>query len=112
MQKRVFTYCEALATFPRVRALTEAAIREAESLFSRVHSQREVEWRKEELETAYQEIVDRWAAAVTTLGCEVKGLWLVDWDSGAGYFCWKYPEESLSHFHDYESGFSGRLPLT
>src|SRR5688500_15111891 len=109
---RVFTYEEALAIFPEVRALTEDAIHQAEALFARVQTPREVEWRKGELEGAYQAIVDRWAEAVTALGCEVKGLWLVDWDSGAGYFCWKHPEESLSHFHGYEEGFAGRVPVT
>jgi hypothetical protein len=109
---RVFTYEEALALFPEVRALTEQAIRQAEALFAPLQTPQEVELRKEELESAYQAIVDRWAEAVTALGCEVKGLWLVDWDSGAGYFCWKYPEESLSHFHGYEEGFAGRVPVT
>ena len=42
---------------------------------------------------------------------EIKGLWLVDFDSGAGYYCWKYPEPSLDYFHGYEEGFAGRLPL-
>ena len=48
---------------------------------------------------------------ITGLGLEVKGLWLVDFDSGAGYYCWKYPESSLEYFHGYDEGFSGRLPL-
>lgn len=110
--KRVFTYAEALATFPRVRELTLAAVRQAESLFTRIQSPDELDSRKEELETAYQEIVDRWAEAVTAFGCEVKGLWLVDWDSGDGYFCWRYPEETLAHYHSYDEGFAGRVPVT
>ena len=44
------------------------------------------------------------------MGLEIKGLWLVDFDSGAGYYCWKYPESSLGHFHGYDEGFSGRVP--
>ena len=46
-----------------------------------------------------------------SLGLEIKGLWLVDFDSGAGYYCWKYPEPAIDHFHGYEEGFAGRLPL-
>jgi hypothetical protein len=38
-------------------------------------------------------------------------VWLVDWDSGAGYYCWRYPEESLGHFHGYQEGFAGRVPI-
>ncbi len=46
-----------------------------------------------------------------SLGAEVKGLWLVDWDSGDGYFCWRFPEAALAFFHTYEEGFAGRLPV-
>jgi len=35
----------------------------------------------------------------------------VDFDSGAGYYCWKWPEESLSFFHGYQEGFAGRIRL-
>jgi hypothetical protein len=52
-----------------------------------------------------------WAQQVQSLGAEVKGLWLVDWDSGDGYFCWRFPEETLAFFHTYEEGFAGRLPI-
>ena len=35
----------------------------------------------------------------------------VDWDSGDGYYCWRYPEASLSFYHSYEDGFKGRVPI-
>ena len=31
-------------------------------------------------------------------GLEVKGLWLVDFDNGSGYYCWQYPEEGLQFY--------------
>ena len=65
-----------------------------------------------DLEDARLEVVQEWAEELKTLGVEIKGLWLVDFDSGAGYYCWKYPEPALNHFHSYEEGFAGRLPLT
>ena len=58
-----------------------------------------------------RELVAKWARELTDLGLEIKGLWLVDFDSGAGYYCWKYPEKDLGHFHSYEEGFAGRVPL-
>ena len=61
--------------------------------------------------SAYQEIVNQWAQRVTALGCEVKGAWLVDWDNGDGYFCWRYPEETISHHHGYDEGFAGRVAI-
>jgi hypothetical protein len=45
------------------------------------------------------------------MGCEVKGLWLVDFDNGEGYYCWQYPESNLEYFHGYTEGFAGRSKL-
>lgn len=109
--KRVFSYEEALATFPAVRDLTAAAVRRVESLIEEVKGREEPEEPQEEMEQAYEAVVQAWAAEIMALGCEVKGLWLVDWDSGDGYYCWRYPEESIGFFHTYEDGFAGRLPI-
>ena len=108
---RVFSYDEALSTFPAVRDLTGAAVRQIEALYNRLQSREEMELRKEELESAYNQIVQTWTDEVTALGCQVKGLWLVDWDSGDGYYCWRFPEDSLAHFHGYKEGFQGRVPV-
>lgn len=109
--RRVFSYDEALSTFPIVRDLTVAAMRQIETLVSGPTTSEAAEERREGLEAACQEVVRGWASEVSALGCEVKGLWLVDWDSGDGYFCWRFPEESIGFFHGYEEGFSGRLPV-
>lgn len=108
---RIFTYEEALRTFPRVREITADAVAQVQGMFARVQSQEELDRRRDELDGAAEEVVDRWARRVEGLGCEVKGLWLVDWDSGAGYYCWRWPEESLSHFHGYDDGFAGRVTI-
>ena len=64
-----------------------------------------------QVEKAYEEIVKRWVSKMERLGLVVKGLWLVDFDTGDGYLCWKYPELKINHYHDYESGFAGRRSL-
>jgi len=58
-----------------------------------------------------ERIITDWAGAIIELGIEVKGLWLIDFDNGSGYYCWQHPEPSLQYFHGYEEGFGGRVKL-
>jgi len=97
--RRIFTLDEARALLPKVRQITNAAVEKFDEL-------------PEDLEAERQEVIERWAHDVRALGVEIKGLWLVDFDSGSGYYCWKYPEPALGHYHGYEEGFSGRLQIT
>ena len=100
VEKKIFTLEEARALLPKVKQLTA----DAASAYTRLSEGGESEEER-------QKIVGQWASTIASLGVEIKGLWLVDFDSGAGYYCWKYPEESLDHFHGYDEGFAGRLPL-
>lgn len=109
--KRIFSYDEALSLFPVVRDLTAAAVRQIEALTTNVASREELDDRRTELEDERERIVNAWAQEVMSLGCEVKGLWLVDWDSGDGYYCWRFPEQAIGFFHSYEEGFTGRIPI-
>lgn len=99
-KKKIFTLEQARETLPRVRELTS----DAYSRYSELGEDADAEDDR-------QEVVRGWIEQLTALGVEIKGLWLVDFDSGAGYYCWKYPEASLEYFHGYEEGFAGRLPL-
>jgi hypothetical protein len=95
---RIFTYEDATALLPEVQRITHAAALRLDALDS-------------EDPADYQHIVNEWADAVLSFGIEVKGLWLVDFDSGAGYYCWRYPEPALEYFHGYDEGFGGRVKL-
>jgi hypothetical protein len=108
---RIFSYDEALGLFPLVRDLTDSAVRQIEALLNPIQSRDEMETRREEIEATYRRIVDAWSEELQSLGCVVKGPWLVDFDNGDGFYCWKYPEQSLAFFHTYEDGFAGRLPV-
>lgn len=96
----------ARAVMPDVRARTERA---AEALEQLLDGRQEADLRNDpELRDRVESLVNRWVREMEALGADVKGLWLVDFDNGSGYFCWQYPEEELEHFHTYEGGFAGR----
>jgi hypothetical protein len=98
--RRIFTYDEAAALLPEVRRLTEEAQRQVEALHPRTDAESHIE-----------RIVVGWTEAVAASGGEVKGLWLVDFDNGSGYYCWRYPEDGLHYYHSYEDGFRGRMRI-
>ncbi len=102
--KRTFTYEEAVELLPVAQQLTSAAVAELERLAKEAPV-------GEEPPAQNEEVVQRWVLSITELGIEVKGLWLIDFDCGSGYYCWKYPEPALQYFHGYEEGFPGRVQL-
>lgn len=108
---RVFTLAEAEELFPLVRTITEAAWRELEPVRHRLESMIPANPRIREVEREYEAIVKRWMAKMNRLGLVVKGLWLVDFDTGDGYLCWKFPELRIGYYHGYQEGFMGRRPL-
>ncbi len=109
---RVFTLAEAQALFPLVRRITQAAFEQLAPVRQRLESMVPTDPRIEEVERQYEIIVKRWVGKMERLGLVVKGLWLVDFDTGDGYLCWKFPELRINHYHGYHEGFAGRRPLT
>ena len=97
-EKKTFTYEEASALLPEVRRITGEAVAEARALPSGATEEG-------------RRVLSQWIEDILALGLEVKGLWLVDFDCGGGYYCWQHPEPSLQFFHGYEEGFGGRVPM-
>lgn len=110
-ETRVFSLSEAQALFPLVRRITEAAYRELQPVREQMKKILPTNPGLSAVEQRYREIVGRWMGKMERLGLVVKGLWLVDFDTGDGYLCWRYPELKLNHYHGYEEGFTGRRPL-
>ena len=102
-EKKIFSYEQAVALLPEVRRLTEEAHHQVEALAS--------EGSAPEVRTRIEEIVLAWARTLGEEGLEAKGIWLVDFDNGSGYYCWRYPEDSLQFYHSYEDGFQGRMRI-
>ncbi len=107
--RRTFTFDEARALLPSVRERTRRALAELDALSA--GTDEDADAARSRMERAVEGILNAWREEVEALGIEVKGPWLVDFDSGAGYYCWRWPEESLEYFHGYEEGFAGRVPL-
>lgn len=63
------------------------------------------------LEEQVSTLYGRWSTKIEKLGGKPKGMWLVDFDNGSGYFCWKFPETEILYYHGYQDGFSGRMIL-
>lgn len=100
--KRTFTFEEARKLVPAVRERTRRARARIEALGADGEAVDTPEARG---------ILVAWAREMEELGIEVKGPWLVDFDSGDGYWCWRWPEESLDWFHGYDEGFAGRVRI-
>ena len=110
---RIFTLEEARNLLPLVQTTTEPVFHLAASLAEELSQAEEAgdEERMTELRDRLQTLVQSWQQAMQDLEAEVKGLWLVDFDSGDGYWCWAYPETTLDHWHSYEGGFRSRMPI-
>jgi hypothetical protein len=106
-----FTLEEANALLPAVRRLTDQAVHDAESLARRMQKVGPGDAQYEHLDESLNARIVRWAADIEALGAEVKGLWLVDFDAGDGYYCWKHPEPTVAHYHGYTEGFAGRMKI-
>ena len=106
-QKRLFTLDQARQLLPVVRRITKSSYDEVQKLTSQF-SVLENEDRKDAGGSRIQGVLDEWQRKILMLGCETKGLWLVDFDSGEGYYCWQYPESGIEYFHGYTEGFQGR----
>ena len=107
----IFSLDEARALLPHVKHLTADAVRRAETLASQLNTLSEDEPEHASLSAALRQVVDGWADELRSLGVEAKGLWLVDFDNGEGYYCWCYPESTIEHYHAYDEGFSGRVRI-
>ncbi len=107
----VFTLDEAKKLLPVVRKITGFYYDRVNEM---IHKLERIDSHKEQYQIVEQQIntlITTWHEKIQKLGASTKGLWLVDFDSGDGYFCWKYPELELNFWHSYHDGFTNRLPI-
>ncbi len=111
ISKKVFSLDRAQHLLPLIVKITEEAEKEKRALLVRLEiaqlQQNMILQRQ--IEREMDQAVDRWFMKVEKLGGTPKGLWFVDFDNGAGYYCWRYPEPRIMYYHGYDDGFAARL---
>jgi hypothetical protein len=111
-RRGVFSLDEARAILPVVRRITLEFSAKVELLIARLET---LQLNQTEticaLEKQVNELIQTWNDKIRKLGADPRGLWVVDFNSGEGYYCWKHPESDILYWHSYEDGYTGRKPL-
>ncbi|RHX86085.1 DUF2203 domain-containing protein [Leptospira stimsonii] len=108
MERKIWTYEEARIILPMVREITEEYYSYVSGLTTELREKILPENEMEQKEESVRNSIFEWSSKVQDYGIEVKGLWLIDFDHGNGYYCWHLGEEDLLFEHGYEEGFAGR----
>lgn len=110
---RTFTLEEARTVLPIIFKITQSHNQKVEALIDRIEALGgSNESLVAALESDVNQLIHDWQTKVQKLGAFPKGLWLVDFDTGDGYFCWKYPERDIEFWHRYTDGFSKRVHIS
>jgi len=111
-RKKVYSLQEVDDILPVVRKITQEYVEKVQLLMGRFEAAKgHNDQRLIEIEREINESVQSWQNKLEKLGLRTKGLWIADFDSGDGYYCWKYPEEQVNFWHQYQDGFSGRVKI-
>ena len=107
--KKSFTLEEAEEVLPIVLKITEETHRKMLNKCARLDAIKESQPEVAALlDQEIDQMYRKWKDKMEKLGAMPKGMWLADFDNGEGYYCWKYPEGKITHWHGYRDGFLGR----
>ena len=96
-RRRRFTLEDAQRLLPKVRARTAEAVEEARQLSERLDRAPNSDPLRARVLEELDRVVKDWARDIAAMDLAPKLLWLVDFDNGEGYYCWKYPKPSVLH---------------
>ena len=108
---KLYVLSEASELLPTVRKITDNAYERLSRLDERLESMLLCDPRRTVIADEYEKIVRKWIASITRLGAIPNGLWRVDFDTGEGYLCWRFPELKIGYFRDYDCEFDDRMSV-
>lgn len=114
-RKSTFNLEEARAILPFIFRLTHGYAERVQVLIAKIETASKLKSDPEltePLEAEAGRLIMEWQSKIQKLGGTPNGHWIVDFDSGDGYFCWKYPEPVIDFWHHYRDGFSKRVKLS
>lgn len=109
--RKVFDYSDINALLPIVHRITKTYSEKVSKLILKLEHIPKQEKLFQAVELEINDLIQEWQVKVEKLGAVTKGLWIADFDSGDGYYCWKFSEEQILYWHGYRDGFSGRRPV-
>lgn len=110
-QNDYFSLEEAQAVLPILNRITEKSLSEFLLLEEKLKRTQKDSPQHDQAEQQISEILDHWSQKVIGLGAIPKGIWLVDFDYGKGYYCWRYGDENHLYTHGYHDSFAGRVAV-
>jgi len=111
VESKLYVLAEASELLPVIRKITENAYERLSRLDERLDLMLLCDPRRTAIADKYEKIVRKWIASITRLGAIPNGLWRVDFDTGEGYLCWRFPELRIGFFRKYDSEFDDRKPV-
>lgn len=108
-----FTLEEANQLVGLLNRITQKHSQRVDALISRLEALGPQEGEKtSQIEKEVNQEITEWNTKVMKLSGRPRGLWHVDIDAGDGYYCWKYPEQEIQHWHHQQGGHADRISLT
>ena len=108
---KLFNLDEAQEHFPLVQTITSKHQIQLAPIQSRLNLMLSNDPRRAAIEVEYEKVVSMWMHKIQQLGATVQGLWVVEFNVGEGYLCWRYPELSLNYIRLKGQIFSSRIKL-
>ena len=97
--KRIFSEEDAIAILPIIKKITYKAYDKVEEIKEQIEFVPPEEPLHNRLKMQLGIAVKGWAIKMTSLGCDPKGLWSVDFNAGEGAFSWRLGEDNINFFH-------------